>query len=90
MTSFIFSLTENDKFELKDKKKAVCRYKSKDYIGFGVSELKIGDKSDINKNSNTLINIAYCNSKYKSGGEDSYIRLNGNGNGDQWFLTKEW
>jgi hypothetical protein len=87
-TSFIFSLTNNDKFILEEKSKAVFRLKDKSLVKFGSNEFVICDSSNAISRSCTHINRSYSCQNYSQYGKQSYIRLNGNET--QYFTTKEW
>lgn len=80
MKSFVFSLTEGDKFKLI----------SGDYaIGFNSGfgplfgcghDLCIGDKANKQVSSHANINLTYKNEKYLFGDKKSWKRFHGNGN----------
>ena len=61
MTSFLFSLTENDKFELTNKAQAVCHNSGSGPSFGGGADLYICDKSNTNNNSYANINTTYKN-----------------------------
>ena len=52
-SSFVFSVSENEKFQLVKPSFAVYRYKSKNFIQFGEGEFKLGDYANQNSNSCT-------------------------------------
>ncbi len=76
--SFIFSLTENDKFELKEDKKAIYRDFTKTILTFGNAEFEICDKAnEVKKSCTYLTNQSYSNPNYTENPE-SFLKLNGN------------
>ena len=84
----IFSLTENDKFELLKKDRAIYRDPKKVQLTFGNVDLQLCDKADkVNKSSTFLRNKAYSNPNYKDN-KQSFEKLTGNK--DLHFTTKEW
>lgn len=66
MTSFIFSLSNNDKFKLKNKTSAIFRYENKQNINFGCNQLFIGGKANITTTNVANINNNYYCEKYKA------------------------
>lgn len=67
MASFIFSLTEGDKFELKEKDNAVYHYSVYGPTFGGGHDLCISDKANTNNSCYGNVNKAYKNSKYRYG-----------------------
>ena len=78
MSSFLFSLTENDKFNLVNNEKAVWNHLN---CGpeFGDGEdLKISDKANTNYSSKGQINKAYKNQKYEGNQNKAWEKFTGN------------
>ncbi len=64
-SSFIFSLTENDKFDLRASNCAIIRHQKPKQIIFGENELVIGENANIDSSGASATNICYYNDKYK-------------------------
>lgn len=65
--SMIFSLSENDKFELKDKTKAIRHMPDKGHLRIGNAEFDICDKSEtVHECYTYLTNQFYANPNYKN------------------------
>lgn len=84
--SFIFSLSDNEKFTLKNKSNSIIRNSNKKAINFGEGEFYIQDKSNIN------ICISYVNQgnyycpSYSKGDKAACLKFNGTENSS--FLSK--
>ena len=79
MTSFLFSLTEGDKFELKNKDNAVVHNLHYGPVFGGGRDLLICDKANTNHSSHANINHTYKNSKYQYDNKQSKFKFAGNG-----------
>jgi hypothetical protein len=77
--SIIFSLTDNEKFTLKNKNKAIYRYNSKSAINFGGGELYIKNESNQNHSCIAYVNNGNYNcSAYIAKDKSSYLKFHGN------------
>ena len=76
MTSFIFSLTEGDKFELTDKAHAAFHHSNYGPVFGRGYDLCIHDKANTNNSSRANINCTYKNSKYQCD-KQSWLRFGG-------------
>ncbi len=90
--SFLFSLSEEDKFRLIKKQNAI--YSKKKFgpvFGGGGNEydLFISDKANSNNFSYALINEAYYNENYQKGDKISLKKFTGSENGGH-FKIEEW
>jgi hypothetical protein len=87
--TFLFSVTDNKKFNLMDKlnSKAIYRYKERSKINFGAGEFKINDKSNQNQNSVSYVNKSnfYCPA-YSVNDKAAYLKFHGNES--EHFATK--
>jgi hypothetical protein len=84
--SFIFSLTDDQKFTLKNKNSAIIRYSNKSAINFGAGEFYIAKEQDsciayVNKSN-------YYSPAYTINDKAAYIKFHGNES--YYFSTKEW
>ena len=86
-SSFIFSVTENEKFRLENKYRAIKRYVDYSKIYFGNGELLIRNSAHIDYNYSTLAGRVYENPKFTDN-EASYLKFNGNTSPN--FRIKEW
>jgi len=77
MTSFLFSLTEGDKFELTDKAHAAFHHSGYGPVFGRGYDLCIHDKANTNNSSRANINCTYKNSKYQCD-KQSWLRFCGN------------
>jgi hypothetical protein len=88
--SFVFSLSNKDKFIQQDPDKGVKHYNSNSFGPiFGNDDFYICQKSDGN-NSGGFINRSYINNKYKKDDKESSHIFNGNPEGLNTFRVKEW
>jgi hypothetical protein len=90
MHSFIFSLTEKDKFALRQKSSAVYYYNDTSFaFSFGSgADMKISNQADRNSNSRTKINTSYVNKNYEDESPEAYEKFCGNSS--SYFKVKEW
>lgn len=70
--SFVFSVTNNEKFSLKTPSRAIYRMKDKSLIVFGGKDFSICDKANKVRESVTNINFAYFNPNYEQTDLDKY------------------
>ncbi len=75
---FIFSLTNGDKFSLKNEFRAIFRVKDASCICFGASELRIEGNSEKESLGCTMGSKIYHNQKYKKTDPKFFEMLNGN------------
>ncbi len=77
----MFSLTDGEKFILKENHQAIYRYKDKNYIKFGYSyggELQICDKANTtNCYTNVNYSAYYCPA-YSVNDKAAFLKFNGN------------
>ncbi len=91
--SFVFSLSEGDKFKLIKRQSAICSKKKFGPVfgggGGNDYDLFISDKANSTKFSNAFVNEAYYNEKYVKGDKASLKKFTGNEKG--WhFQINEW
>ena len=80
MTSFVFSLTNCDKFPLTNKEYTVYHDLSYGPTFGGGHDLYIADKANINSSSYAQINHSYNNEKYQYGNKNSWEKFHGHPN----------
>lgn len=79
LCSFIFSLTNNDRFNLHQSSRAIIHRNDFNYgpqFGGG-ADLIIADKANINSNSFSRINTSYCNRNYHQYEKEGYKKFSG-------------
>lgn len=87
MSSFIFSVTCNDVFKLRQNQGALYYNKDNKQICFGKDQLRINNNGDKSYCLTGNINTNYENHNYNNDTQ-SYRLLNGNDSAE--FITKEW
>ena len=78
MASFLFSLTENNKFNLVNKENAIFNHSNYGPTFGGGHDLVIHDKANPNNSSNARINCTYKNQKYEGNQNKAWEKFTGN------------
>ena len=87
--TFIFSLTNNEKFQMKTTGNAIYRVSGQERICFGGCEFEICNQADkVNRCRSYSLNYYFENDKYESNKRESFERFNGNPG--EYFTVKEW
>lgn len=77
MTSFLFSLTNGDKFQLTNKEQTVYHYSNHGPRFGGGADLIIYDKANENTSSSANINHTYKNEKYQYNDKQAWEKFSG-------------
>ncbi len=88
--SFIFSLSNNDKFSLQKPENAILNAQGFGPIFGGGGDLRVCDKANSLNGNYTNICFSYRNEKYKFNDKASLERFNGDSTGSFNLKIKEW
>jgi hypothetical protein len=84
--SFLFSLTDGEKFTLKKKKMALLMMKN--WISFGSDDLSISDKANVSDNYACMKQETYRCRAYGKGTKNAYLKFTGSESST--FRVSEW